>query len=139
MTWPEVVLPDELFSISDPQSKLPRRSLEMLAVMTTILSASQGNVSEEARDVCKKLLELLGLQDVEFLMCSIKPLSRLAWERGNWTFSPFSHPFGRGRWELGAAKERSISQTQCRTGSLVSLDAGCLASFGNLHRSPLAP
>lgn len=120
MTWPEVVLPDELFSISDPQSKLPAAHSRCWAVMTAILSVSQGNVSEEARDVCKKLLELLGLQDVEFLMCSIQPLSRSAWERGNWTFSPFSHPFGRGRRELKAAKERSISQTQCRTGSLVS-------------------
>lgn len=137
MTWPEVVLPDELFSISDPQSKLP--AAHSRCWQTTILSVSQGNVSEEARDVCKKLLERLGLQDVQFLMCSIQPLSRSAWERGNWTFSPFSHPFGRGRWELGAAKERSISQTQCRTGSLVSFDAGCLASFGILHRSPLAP
>ena len=117
MTWPEVVLPDELFSISDPQSKLP--AAHSRCWQTAILSVSQGNVSEEARDVCKKLLELLGLQDVEFLMCSILcPVQHGREVTGHSHLSLIL--FGRGRWELGAAKERSISQTQCRTGSLVS-------------------
>lgn len=71
--------------------------------MMAILSVSQGNVSEEARDVCKKLLELLGLQDVEFLMCSIQPLSRSAWERGITGHSHLSLIVlegGGGSWEL---------------------------------------
>ena len=120
MTWPEVVLPDELFSTSDPQSKLHVGPLQMLAVTVTLLS--QGNVSEEARDVCKKLLELLRLQDVEFLTCSslwyiqhgreVTGHSHHFWEQGTWknNFSP--HPLeGGGGSSLKAAKERSISQT----------------------------
>lgn len=138
MTWPEVVLPDELFSISDPQSKLP--AAHSRCWQTAILSVSQGNVSEEARDVCKKLLELLGLQDVEFLMCSIQPLSRSAWERGNWTFSPFSHPFWKGKVGAGSCQGK-IHLADSVQNRLLSkfLTLGAWRLFGNLHRSPLAP